>query len=199
MPFPTSAFVFSKWEREQKRELLLWEFARLVMRFQNHIYLLIFQNNYGWTTRACSSLVVLYKILRSWFRSWFHYFCHVPSNHYFHFEFFQGQRPDVMSVRTVGSPVSGFLTSVTSRWEQTFLESRIQVYWYKIAQRRSLGRDWRDETGCGTEDRTRGRLECFISLPVLVYGFSSFIPIFGGSVQGSSVWHGGNRVLDLRV
>ena len=34
---------------------------------------------------------------------------------------------------------------------------------------------------------------------VLVYGLSSFIPIFGGGVQGSSIWHGGNSVLDLRV
>ena len=150
------------------------------MHFQNHIYLLIFQNDYGWTTRACSSLVVLYKILQSWFQSWFRYFCHVPSNHYFHFEFFQGWCPDVISVGTVGSPVSGFPTPVTSQWEQIFLESRIQVHWYRVARRGSLGCGWQEGTGCGMEDRMGSRLECFISLPVLVYGFSSFIPIFGG-------------------
>ena len=95
--------------------------------------------------------------------------------------------------------MSGFPTSVTSQWEQIFLESGIQVYWYRIARRGSFGRGWWDRMRCGTEGRMGSRLECFISLPVLVYAFSGFIPIFGGGVQGSSVWHGGNSVLDLRV
>ena len=53
--------------------------------------------------------------------------------------------------------------------------------------------------GYRMEDRMGSGLECFISLLVLIYVLCCFIPITGGSVQGSSVWHGGNSVLDLRV
>ena len=58
-------------------------FAHLENLSWNHVYLTIFWNDYKWTTRACSSLIVLYKILL-WFgnflQSWrqlYHSF-HVP-------------------------------------------------------------------------------------------------------------------------
>ena len=54
-------------------------------------------------------------------------------------------------------------------------------------------------TGWDIGWKAGSRLECFISLLVLVYVFCCFIPITGGSVQRLTIRHSGDGILDLRV
>src|ERR1700761_3049646 len=92
--------------------------------------------------RACSSLVVPYKILLRlhgflWSRSRFSHFCHILFHHQFHLNFFYRHCAYVEIERAVRNHVSRLVTSVTQKkGGRVFSPSYVNIHWYGMSRSR---------------------------------------------------------------
>ena len=220
MPFPTlvSIFLESQELAQEGESRFLSVFACLISLFRDHVYLLISWNDYKQTTRVCSLLVVLYKIL-FWFSGFFwnqrylSHSSHVPFYHELHFNFFYGHRSNVEVEGTVWDFMSRLVALVASQGGCIPLLTSVNFCWYETSQ------SWvslcsllkTDYALCSHSDWNWCRLDwgrpwcsvsqfkCFISCTVLVNIFHGFVPSFQRGIRRTPIGHCDDGVLDLQI
>ena len=142
MPFPTLVSIFSELQESTQEgegeSRLLSVFACQISLFWDHVYLSISQNDYKWTMRVCSSLIVLYKILfqfSDFFQNprYLSHLCHVLFYHELHFNFFYCHQSDVKVEGTVRNFMSGLVAPVASQGGCIPLSTSVYICWYVIS------------------------------------------------------------------
>ena len=168
--------------------------------------------------RACSLLVVLYKILfhfGNFFQNWSHfsYPCHVPFYHELHFNLFYSHWSNGEVEGIVQDFMSRLVAPVASQEGCIPPSTSVNFCWYKTSQNwmhmcnllktdyalcRHLDWNWCrvdwDRPWCSVS-----QFKCFISHMVLVDIFHGFIPSFQRGIGRTPIGHCGDGVLDLRI